>query len=238
MFFSGLDLGQAADFTALVITGQRPAEKPTPRRRWRYDVRHLQAWPLGTDYTVIADDVAALFARKPIKYTKLGVDYTGVGRPVVDQLRSAQVTAHIRPILITGGDKVTHDPNTNEFHVPKRELVGTLIALMQSELVAIPDFKVDDHSSPERKEMWRMKERLRKELKDFKTKLSRRSANEQFGAWADGQHDDLVLALMLAVWLGERLGPGDATKVHVPSGDEATVTGTAPPGVFLGGNEW
>jgi hypothetical protein len=44
---------------------------------------------------------------------------------------------------------------------------------------------------------------LAKELETFQVKITA-AANEAFGAWREGQHDDLVLAVALAAWAGER----------------------------------
>jgi hypothetical protein len=234
-FFTGLDLGQASDFAALALTDQRPAAKPSTRRRWDYRVRFLSTWPLGTYYTYIAEDVRKLFTRRltdggTLEYSHLAPDYTGVGRPVVDLLRAARdpnnaeskpgVRASIRPILITGGDKATFDPVTNEFHVPKRELVSTLVALTQGNHIFV---------GPECDE--KARDRLQKELAAFKTKISRKGKTEQFGTWADGQHDDIVLALMLAVWLGEKLGGANLKDMKVPDKGQSVVD-QAPRGVF------
>jgi hypothetical protein len=37
------------------------------------------------------------------------VDYTGVGRPILDMLRRARVRARISPVLVTAGHKATAD---------------------------------------------------------------------------------------------------------------------------------
>ena len=47
------------------------------------------------------------------------------------------------------------------------------------------------------------------------------SANETFGAWRDGQHDDLVLAIACAAWAAE----------HVPLGKLGIWFG---PGQYVG----
>jgi len=222
MLFTGFDLGQAADFTALATAEQSPAVEPTPRRRFQYAVRFLKRWELGTSYVQMAKDAAALFGRAPLTWSWLAADYTGVGRAVVDQLRAEKVPAHLRPVLITAGDKVTED-EWGAVHVPKRELVATTVALFQSGLVKIAP------GIPEA-------DRLRKELALFTAKVSRRSANEQFGTWADGQHDDLVLALMLALWLGERYGGGNVKDIRVQPAAQSAVH-QAPTGVFAEGGE-
>ena len=47
---------------------------------------------------------------------------------------------------------------------------------------------------------------LQQELLSFKVKITQ-AANETFGVWRDGLHDDLVLACALAAWVGDqRLG--------------------------------
>jgi hypothetical protein len=48
-----------------------------------------------------------------------------------------------------------------------------------------------------------MAETLKKELLNFQVKITA-AANEAFGAWRENIHDDLVLAVAMAIWLGER----------------------------------
>jgi hypothetical protein len=43
---------------------------------------------------------------------------------------------------------------------------------------------------------------LKAELGSFRTKISA-AGNDQYGAWREGEHDDLVLAVALACWYGE-----------------------------------
>jgi hypothetical protein len=57
-------------------------------------------------------------------------------------------------------------------------------------------------------------ELLVKELQNFKVKITA-AANEVFGEWREGQHDDLVLATALAAWAGERALP-DEVKPGIP----------------------
>lgn len=219
-YFSGIDLGQAQDFTALVTTRQVPSPNPTPKRKHLYQVCFLKSWDLGTDYIQICNDCHDLYEKKPLTKSHLAVDFTGVGRAVANQLRAAKVNARKRLILVTGGNDVKVDEDEpDEYHVPKRELVGTLVALAQSDLI-----KVSPHCDP------RLLARIKKELQDFKTKLSRRSNAEQFGAWADGQHDDLVFALMMAVWIGETCGSGSVRDIRIPRGQSAVEK--APDGVY------
>jgi hypothetical protein len=239
--FSGFDLGQAADFTALAVTRQvergdraavldryraavaawqkdRSAPKPARPRLHVYEVAYLRVWDLGTDYTVIAADAAALYNRAPLAGSHLCLDFTGVGRPVAELLRAAGVDARTRRVTITGGKTVSEDEARGEAHVPKTELVATAVALLQQGLVKVA--RGIAHA-----------DRLKKELSQFTVKVSARSGAEQSGAWADGQHDDLCLSLMLALWLGERNAAGGVADVSVAP-PESSFVSQAPPGVF------
>jgi hypothetical protein len=53
---------------------------------------------------------------------------------------------------------------------------------------------------------------LVRELQQFQVKITA-AANETFGVWRDGQHDDLVLAVALACWWAERTPPFEAPTV-------------------------
>lgn len=40
------------------------------------------------------------------------------------------------------------------------------------------------------------------ELQNFKVKINPETAHDSYGAWREGQHDDLVLAVALGLWVG------------------------------------
>ena len=46
---------------------------------------------------------------------------------------------------------------------------------------------------------------LLREMHNFRVKITA-AANETFSPWREGDHDDLVLAVAVAVWQGERDG--------------------------------
>src|SRR5215475_9119494 len=126
-YIAGLDLGQSMDFSALVI-----AERQQPRTdislpvngvrpQACYLVRHIHRWQLGTPYPTMVTDVAMLLAQAPLHgNSKLVVDYTGVGRPLVDMLKQARLA----PVAVSiyGGDRVSQEGR--DYRVPKRDLVG------------------------------------------------------------------------------------------------------------------
>jgi hypothetical protein len=67
-------------------------------------------------------------------------------------------------------------------------------------------------TSPTQLEAWRRAcdraaaATLVEELLAFQVRVTA-AANETFGAWREGRHDDLVLAVAVAAWAGEHLAP-------------------------------
>jgi hypothetical protein len=184
-YLVGLDLGQTTDFTALSVLERSAPGRPGDETI--YWLRHLQRVHLGTSYTAIIELVAKLLGTAPLAgCSTLVVDETGLGRPVVDMLRT--VSAPIIPITITAGKTVSATDHGG-YHVPKKQLVTCLQLLLQNHRLRIPA------SLPDAK-------LLTRELLNFQVKITP-AANEVFGACRQG-HDDLVLAVALACWFAER----------------------------------
>ena len=213
-YFLGLDLGQTRDFTALaVLERQPPTDAGTAVEPPEYALRHLHRFPLGTPYTEIVPAVAALVRSGPLAESPVVVDQTGVGRAVVDMLR--QAIGWVVPVSITGGHAVivTED---RSFHVPKKELVTCLQVMMQSRRLRIARGL---HEAAV----------LVRELQQFQVKITA-EANETFGVWREGQHDDLVLAVALACWWAERHPPAHEGMF---GGGGESLFANPPEGVFL-----
>ena len=179
----GLDLGQAADRSALAILEQPDLKKPRT-----YCVRHLERFEMGTPYPSVVSRLKEILKRPELEHSLLAVDMTGVGRPVVDLLKQAALEVRIWPITITSGKSPSCDGYS--YSVPKRDLVAVLQVLLQTRRLKIAK------GLPVAAELMR-------ELSDFRSKFTE-SANEVFGPEKSSQHDDLVLALALAAWSGER----------------------------------
>jgi hypothetical protein len=200
-YILGVDLGQANDFTALCVlekwrdttstVEQKGFEPPTSITTTRniFHLRHLQRLKLGTGYPDVVNIVSTMLkALPPAKQAPaLVTDATGVGRPVIDMMQKAG----LRPIAvtITGG----FDENrvaSNDFRIPKRNLVSTLAVLLQSgRLKVAPDLTEG--------------ETFVSELSNFKVKISA-AGHDSYNAWRESIHDDLVLSVALAAWFGER----------------------------------
>jgi hypothetical protein len=195
-FLLGLDLGQTQDFTALAVLERRAGA--TAGVKPAYALRHLRRFPLGTAYTAIVSAVACLRRNEPLRQAPLVVDQTGVGRAVVDMLR--QTASGVIAVTITGGHAVTRAED-GSFHVPKKELITALQVVMQGRRLQIARSLPDAAT-------------LVRELQQFQVKITV-AANETFGVWRDGQHDDLVLAVALACWWSERT-PGFEVSTAMP----------------------
>jgi hypothetical protein len=187
MFYFGLDLGQTTDPSALIILHPHDDGDETI-----YDVRHIEQYPLGTPYPQLVAAVGPLLDRAPLAGdSTLIIDHTGVGRPLFDMF----LAKHRQPIgvTITGGVSWHIDPeNRQQWHVSKIMLVGTVQRFLQSGRLRIGARL--PHAAT-----------LQKELRDFRVKISK-AAHETYES-REGAHDDLVLALAIALFVAENQGP-------------------------------
>jgi len=183
----GLDLGQVKDYTALVIL-----ERHGEAEQAVYHARHLQRFELGTPYPAIVSSVARMLQLPPLKdeTPRLAVDETGVGAPVVDLFRQAELNATLYPVHITGGSTINHDRGVE--YVPKRDLVSVVQVALQTDKLKVAS------ALPETRTLVR-------ELQDFQVKITE-AANDTYGAWREGTHDDLVLAVALGLYVGKKHG--------------------------------
>jgi hypothetical protein len=179
-FVVGIDLGQVTDFTAIVVLEVTHGPSPT------YDCPHLERVALGTPYPVQVDRIVELIADlREMGEVRVLVDATGVGRPVVDALRPhiGKLTA----VTITGGNSVSAKKK-GEICIPKRDLVSAVKLALQAGSLRI------GRDLPEA-------EILVRELLAFEAKITTTSHDQyEAASWREGEHDDLVLALAMAVW--------------------------------------
>ncbi len=193
--FIGLDLGQAKDYSALAIIECIRAFTTTREEGeiTKLNCIHLQRWQLRTSYPAIVADVVRIVNgiepwRSPDYKPVLAVDATGVGAPVVDLFKREHIKAELRPIQIVGGSTVSEENGMTR--VPKRDLVSVVQVALQNQTLKIAD------QLPEA-------ETLVRELQNFQVKITD-SANDTYGAWREGTHDDLVLAAALAMWTANK----------------------------------
>jgi hypothetical protein len=221
----GVDLGQSQDYTAIAMIEQEIGRKGFDWTGFRYqeyenefsgdefiyNLVGIKRLPLQMPYPDQVQAVHEILKSIPIAGKGfgrhggsanlfLGVDRTGVGRPVVDLFRQKGLSP--TGVTITGGDQVVQDGQ--DYRVPKRELVNLVKVLLQQGRLRIssqiPEYKI-----------------LISEMNNFTYKIND-NANDVYGREGKNNHDDMLLALAVALWVGQkmpnhelrRLGPGDA----------------------------
>jgi hypothetical protein len=113
----------------------------------------------------------------------------------MELIRAARWPATLFEITVTAGqDAAQVEGGPLTFRVPKKDLVGVLQALLQTRRLVVAAGLKDAPT-------------LQKQLGNFRVKATA-GTDETNVAFREGQHDDLVLAIALACWLGERFGPG------------------------------
>ena len=204
-FFIGLDLGQSHDFTAIAVLERVVLQREFNHAVWAFrkevqlHLRHLERVPIGTPYPEVVRRVVEITCSSLLNGPiHLAVDNTGVGAAVTDLLRDARPKAALLSVTITGGD--TQNFSNGSHRVPKRDLIVGLQVLLQRGGLRIAAGLRDGPI-------------LLTELMAMQVKVST-AGNEQFAAWREGAHDDLVLAVALACWAVEtayprRTGDGD-----------------------------
>jgi hypothetical protein len=183
----GLDLGQVSDYTALALLKQTTALAEGKSVR-RYACPFLRRWPLGTPYPRIVAEVKEFIPSLGSPAPFLVADATGVGRAVIDQLRAASLSVSgLIAVNITGGHQVTR--TFASVNVPKKELVSAVRSVLEGRRLQIARQLKEART-------------LQKELSTFSTKITA-SGNETYEALRAKDHDDIVLAVALALWRGE-----------------------------------
>lgn len=185
MITIGVDIGQKRDPTAIAVVELDRREVDDDRTETHFVVRYLDRLPLGTPYPEVARRVAAITeraARQAGRTVTVYLDATGVGQPVVDLVAERWRGGRLVAVYFTHGDRRTEDGG--KVTLGKAYLVSKLQALLQSRRIHLPD------SSEARV--------LAQELQDYEIRIGE-DANDRYGAFKVGTHDDLVTALGLAV---------------------------------------
>ena len=192
----GVDLGQTSDPSAACVLEKKVYDggfigPPDVTVR----MTDLRKWPLGSDYNRVVDEL--LDARD---INALVVDFTGVGRPVVDLLRKRATARNYRgkiiPVVIAASNTTLRQKTEARGHhwtVPKCDLISALNVLSQSRQLRTANPRKDP-----------LVKAFHEELAAFERKVTR-SANETYNA-RSGKHDDLVIAVSLAAWWLLRYG--------------------------------
>lgn len=220
----GVDLGKMNDFTAIVVAERAAVETTETRERYvegmralvperKFDsalnVVRIERPEKLTPYPVICrrvrDMVSALHGRGA--EVSLVVDATGVGNAVVDGMRELDLT--VTPVVITGGHAASTDKR-GTWHVPKKDLVTRLRYVYDQKRINVP--------TPEKLPLVGV---LLSELDAFKMRQTAKGHTTYGNDWRESPHDDIVLALALAVWQNERTRNQADWERHAAGNDHA-----------------
>ena len=205
-YFTGLDVGQVRDPSALAVVewaGEWDGAAFRYEKRTALRLRYLERTPLGTPYPELVERAARVACSGAMDGRRhLVVDATGVGRPVVDLLKKQGMPWRLWPVVITSGYSGGWSDGCHT--VPKRDLIVGLQVLLQRGRL---------HVAAGMKE-WPA---LIRELGQMRVKVTG-GGKEQFEAWREGEHDDLVLALALACWAAGRVHPEGEGRSGLSSG--------------------
>jgi hypothetical protein len=214
--FIGVDLGKLTDPTALVVVARSlsidaitglPERSSRGEAIYRWECRAIKRYRLGTAYLSIVADVVRI-CRRPELHPglRLVLDSTGVGVAVTEMFTRALVSfpeVECHTVSITAGEgfsAVSTLARTNmvargQWRVSKIQLIAAIREVLENRRFKItPD--------PETGKPIEFAEVLIRELTNFREKITE-SANMTYEA-RQGQHDDLVLATCLPIWLGSQ----------------------------------
>ena len=220
-FIAGLDVGQMSDPSALTVLERE-------MRLWHGQLEpyffagHLERIPLQTPYPDMVKGVRQRLEAIGERCA-LVIDATGVGRGVVDLFREGWTESDpdtLQRIVLPGKPSIIavtltngqqgHAESWDEQYVPKRDVITALLLALQQQrfraaasLAEIPT--------------------LLNEAKNFQWKVSK-AGDDLYGQWREGKHDDLLLAVAVAVWYGDKYAP-----VSVSGQTQAKARGTGNP---------
>jgi hypothetical protein len=182
----GVDLGQSHDPSAAIVID---------RQRQLLDIVYASRLPLNLSYEAQLDRIQSVIDRLGTIHgntelsggAMVAFDSTGLGRPVTE-LAAKQFRCPVIGITITGGR--TANTQFTRWTAPKVDLVDTTtVALQQHRL----------HASPQLSDL----DQLLDELKGYS--YDQAATGTTFGNDSRTGHDDLVVALLLAVYLASRI---------------------------------
>lgn len=156
-----------------------------------YRVFHAERLPLGMTYPAQGQHLKRLLLREPLLTHQAAtyIDGTGVGRSVMDTFRQAHIP-RMYAVTMTGGEKVTRDGDG--WHASKLDLVSRVDAMFNNKTLILEPTMADMPA-------------LKRELQDYRVHYST-AGNPIFGA-ASGSHDDLAMAVALALFGATRSEP-------------------------------
>ncbi len=186
-FFVGVKIGQKRYPSAICAA----EEERRDDGQYHYLIRALHRLPTMISYPAVAkrvgQAVTGIRQRTTASITTY-IDATGLGQPVVDEIKRQAKQASIKPVYFNHGDRRSEEDGV--VTLGKALLVSRLQVLLQSGRLHLPR-TVD-------RESWTQ------ELLEYETTVAP-DANDRYGAFRVGSQDEMITALGLAVQGGKRI---------------------------------
>ena len=181
----GVHPGQRRSPTALCVV-QLETRQDEYKLVDHYVTRYLALLPSGTTFPEVSTKLGKLLDGiyyQTRQHAQVFANVTGLGQPVIDALKeNAQNAGSLRAVYFTHGDRL--EGTYDEIVLGKARLVSRLQVLLQAGRLHLPESQEAED--------------LAQELLDFEICVTE-DANERYGAFPVGRHDELVTALGLAL---------------------------------------
>jgi hypothetical protein len=193
-FGVGISLGRPGQFSAIIRV---ELASPDDGDQSRCVVRDIKRFPPGTNYATIAAAMRADLDEHhpertdpwPFRFAVVALDITGATTKAVESFAVGDPPPNMVPMSITAGLNASYG-ESGAWRISRTWLATMLQQFLQQRRLTIPT--AIPHASL-----------LAKELTIFRPRAA--SAVDPAAAdWRDGESEDLVFALALAIWAADR----------------------------------
>ncbi len=191
----GVSLGVSIQPTAMALV----EHKVWKNENWEPEtealhLRYLERLQLDAGYPDTVERIDTVLKSAEIKDEECDenpdviIDVTGAGRAILELFKRAEIEPIV--VTITNASGREEEIKPDDWHVPKKELIGNLQVMYQTG-------------------RWKMAKDLElvptliKELRDFKMRPPRLDPSDP-ETWRERPSDDLVFAVALAAWRASR----------------------------------
>jgi hypothetical protein len=193
-FLVGLSVGQGPQPSGVVVVERLAVQVPDAGRH--YACRHLRRWvPPDTAYPTLVSNLNDMFSDASLKRGDLIVEAGPGIKAVVPFLRRKRVPARIHPVEIRVSAEDA--PVEGIWRIAKASIIETTRQMLQEDRLVF-----DDQMPPEVMKTTPSAQTIYQALLNYPYNRTP-AANDAFAS-RDGADDDLILAVALACWFGER----------------------------------
>ena len=195
-FLIGLSVGQGSQPTGVAVLEKSkvPGQAGSAPVK-TYACRYLRRWPPHTTYPMLHSALAVMLDGPPLAHSDLIVEAGTSLSAVIAFLRKHRLRARMRPTEVKVSTPQGFSDHT--WKVTKGSLIETARQVLQEERLVF-----DDQMPPEVRATTPPVQTIYQAMLNYPFNKTP-AANEAFAS-RDGEYDDLVLAVALACWYGER----------------------------------